>query len=107
MSKKQKTIPSQPEAMTPRRAIFAIKPNVFLSLFSGRVAYDVTANQLPPDAKILDIRLDTRSGQPGVIEVLLEHPSIPLLVEGEPIPYVKPPQTQAIPSSTPVSSEKI
>lgn len=80
----------------PRRAIFALKPEAFLHLFSGKVAYQITDNPIPPDAKIIDIRFDKWKDQNGVIEILIEHPTIPELVEGQPIPYVKPPAAQSL-----------
>lgn len=86
MSKKKKTN----KQVHPRRAIFALSPQAFLSLFSGRHSYEVSENPIPQGAVIVDVRME-RWTQQGAIEVLIEHPSIPELVDGQAVPYVKPP----------------
>lgn len=94
----KKALPPRKEH--PHRAIFALSPKVLMSLFSGRHHFEVVQNPLPPDAKILDVRLDKwNGGQDGAIEILLEHPAIPELIEGQPIPHVKPPAFRSIPDA--------
>lgn len=78
----------------PRRAIFAIKPDIFLAFFNGTHKYTVSENAIPRDAKVIDVRLERWKGGDGVIEVLIEHPTIPPLVEGQPVPYIKPPKLE-------------
>ena len=69
-----------------------------MSLWSGRHAFEVIKNPLPRDAKILDVRFDHwENNQTGAIEVLLEHPAIPPIVEGQPIPVIAPPIFQNLP----------
>lgn len=87
---KKAAAPAAPKAPAPRRAILAISPAAFMSLFSGRHTYEVAENPLPPGAAVIDVRLNGWNGKDAV-EVLIEHPSIPELVDGQPVPYVKPP----------------
>ena len=86
--------PDKPEL---HRGIFRISPVAFMSLFSGRHMFEVVKNPLPRDAKVLDIRFDYwENDGVGAIEVLLEHPAIPAIDEGQQIPVIAPPVFQNI-----------
>ena len=103
MSKKKKAgkkAQAEQAAPRPRRAILAISPEAFITLFSGRHAYDVTENPIPATAKIVDVRME-RWSQRGAIEILIEHDSIAELEEGHAVPYVKPPMFTSIPPVAP------
>ena len=59
--------------------------------------FEVVKNPLPRDAKIIDVRFDRwESNGTGAIELLLEHPAIPAIAEGQPIPVIAPPVFQNI-----------
>lgn len=94
--------------VNPRRAIFALSPTAFMSLFSGRHHFEVTENPLPAGATIMDVRMERWSSNTGAIEILLEHPSIPELIEGQAVPYVKPPIFKVIEDvpQTPIATPK-
>ncbi len=106
MSKKKIVPPPTPEPVAPepqveegpRRAIFALSKEGFMSLFHGEQHYRVVSDPLPPNAKIIDIRLESWTST-GSIEILIEHPSIPPIAPGDSIPYVKPPVFETLQSS--------
>lgn len=87
---------AEKKAGNPRRAVFSLTPAAFLAFFSGEHRYRIIENPIPPNATIVDVRFNAWESRQGTIEVLIEHESIPELVEGEPIPYVKSPMAEAI-----------
>lgn len=87
--------PVEKKRENPRRAIFALSPSLFLSLFSGEHHYRIVDNPLPADATVIDVRF-AQWQTPPAFEVLIEHPSIPELIEGQPVPYIKPPTATAM-----------
>lgn len=86
--------PAPVEAKVWGQAIFLLTPQLFLKFFSGRVAYDVTENPIPADAKIIDIRMDkwNKRNEGGIIEVLVSHHSIAPVADGKELPMFKAPK---------------